>query len=145
MKEKNYLLNTLLAAVVGLALLAALVWKTFLPAAVLPRLDLPALMALSLAALVLDHYLVPGARRAWPAVALLSAATFGLLPWAAGLAGIAQAGLLALAGGVVFTVLTWLFGFAAGRMTSGPAGKAAPLVTALGLFLAGQCFAGILL
>ena len=51
MKEKTYLLNILLAAVVGLALLACMVVKAFLPAVSLPGLDLPMLTALSLRAL----------------------------------------------------------------------------------------------
>ena len=78
MKGKEFLLNTLLATVVGLVLLAALVWKTLFPAAVLPALDVPILTALALIALVLDFYLAPGVKRCWCAVALLAAAVFGL-------------------------------------------------------------------
>ena len=143
MKNKDFLLNTLLAAVVGLVLLAALVWKTLFTAAVLPALDVPILTAMALVALVLDFYLAPGAGRVWPAVALLGAAVFGLLPLAAGFVTASHAGKLALVGGVLFTALTWMFGQAAARMTSGPSGKLAPVCTALILFLAVQCFTGI--
>lgn len=145
MKENTFVLNILLAVVAGLALLACVVAKTFFPAICLPKLDLPMLTALSLLALLVEHYLAPGAKRAWVPSILLAAVAFGLLPWAAGLAGAGQAGLLALAGGAVFGIVTWLFDQAAQRIGSGPAAKAAPVLTALGLLLASQCFAGILL
>lgn len=145
MKEKTFLLNILLAVVVGLALLACVVAKTFFPAVCLPKLDLSAMTALSLLALLAEHYLAPGTKRAWVPTILLGGVTFGLLPWAAGLAGADRIGLLALAGGAVFGIVTWLFDQAAQRIGSGPAAKAAPVLTALGLFLASQCFAGILL
>ena len=145
MKENTFLLNILLVAAVGLALLACVVIKAFLPTVCLPRLDLPAMTALSLLALLAEHYLAPGAKRVWVPVLLLGCVTFGLLPVAAGLAGADRAGVLALAGGAVFGAVTWLFDQAAQRIGSGPAAKAAPVLTALGLFLASQCFTGILL
>ena len=145
MKVKTFALNTILAVELGVVLIAALLWKTFQPAACLPELDIPMLAALSLIALLLEHYLAPSARRCWPLLVLLGAVTFGLLPLAAGLVVPARAGLLAVGGGVTFGVLTWMFTFAVERMTSGRAGKLAPVMTALGLFLACQCFSGIFL
>ena len=145
MKEKTFLLNTLLAAVLGVALLAAMVTKTFLPWLCMPAVNIPLVAGISLLALLLDCYLAPGAQRNWIAIVVLSAASFGLLPLAAGYVEAAQAGMLALVGGVVFTALTWLFTFSAERMASGRAGKVAPVMTALCLFLACQCFAGMIL
>lgn len=145
MKENKYLLNTLLAVVLGLALLAAVVTKTFLPWLCLPAVNIPLVAGISLIALLLDCYLAPGAERCWICIPLLSVVTFGLLPLAAGYVPAAQAGVLALVGGVVFTALTWLFTFASERLTSGRAGKVAPVMTALCLFLACQCFAGMIL
>lgn len=52
---------------------------------------------------------------------------------------------LALVGGIVFTAVTWLFSSMVNRLASGAQAKAAPLLSALGLYLAVQCFAGILL
>ena len=52
---------------------------------------------------------------------------------------------LALAGGVIFTAITWLYTTILDSLSSGPVAKAAPVVSALGLYLAVQCFAGILL
>lgn len=145
MKENTFLLNTLLAAVVGVALLAAVVVKTFAPWLRLPAVDIPLMAGLSLVVVLLEHYLASSAPRSWPVILLLAAATFGLLPWAAGYVPAVQAPMLAVVGGGVFTLATWLFTFACERMTSGGVGKAAPVVTAVCLFLAGQGFAGMLL
>lgn len=145
MKEKNYLLNTLLAAVVGTALLVCLLLRTFSPAIVLPELDIPNVVLLTLLALVADHYLAKGAKRCYVCVAALSALTFGLLPLAAGFVGAMDALWLALVGGITATVTVWLYGLAQDRLATGPAAKAAPILSALGLYLAVQCFAGIVL
>ena len=145
MKNKTYLLNTLLAVVVAGGLLTCLLVKVFQPAAVLPVLNIPNLTAISLAALLLDHLLAPGADRCYICIPVFSAMTFGLLPWAVGFVAGEDVWVYALAGGVVFTAVTWLFSSMTDRMSSGPAAKAAPFVSALGLYLAVQAFAGILL
>ena len=77
--------------------------------------------------------------------ALLAAITFGLLPYVAGFATLHQTWKLALIGGVVFALVTWLFTEMQERLSSGPAAKLAPVFSALGLYLAFQCFSGILL
>ena len=145
MKNKTYILNCLLAAVLGAALLGAVLVRTFAPAVILPALDIPNMAALSLAVLVLDHYLAPGARRCYLSIPVFSAITFGLLPWAAAFVAASQAWKLALAGGMVFTAATWLFSSIQDRLSSGPAAKAAPILSALGLYLAAQGFMGIFL
>lgn len=145
MKENKYFLITALALILGLALLIAVLVRTFAPAVIIPGLDIPNLVLISLAALVLDHYLAPGAKRCWLCIPVFAALTFGLLPYAACFAGAADACKLALAGGIVFTVTAWLFSSIQERLSSGPAAKAAPVFSALGLYLAAQCFAGMLL
>jgi len=145
MKNKQYTLNTLLAAVVGAALLTCVVIRTVAPMIILPELDIPNMVLLSLVALVLDHYIAPGAKRCYICIPVLSAITFGLLPFAACFVGVLDALWLALAGGVVFTVTTWIFSTMADRLSTGPVAKAAPILSALGLYLAVQCFMGILL
>lgn len=142
MKDNKYFLNTALSVVLGLTLLAAVLARTFAPAVIIPALDIPNLALLSLIALVADHYLAPGAGRCWICIPVLSALTFGVLPFAACFAAADEALKLALAGGVVFTITAWLFTTIQDRLSSGPAAKAAPLVSALGLYLAAQCFAG---
>jgi hypothetical protein len=145
MKNKLYTLNTLLAAVVGAALLACVIVRTVAPMIILPELDIPNMVLLSLIALVLDHYIAPGAKRCYICIPVFSAITFGLLPFAACFVGALDALWLALAGGVIFTAVTWIFTAMADRLSTGPVAKAAPILSALGLYLAVQCFMGILL
>ena len=145
MKNKTYILNTLLAGVLGVILLGAVLVRTFGPAIIIPEWNIPSLVLVSLLALLLDHYVAPGDKRCYICIPLFSAETFGLLPWAAGFAGAGESLVFALAGGIVFTVTTWLYSSIQERLSSGPAAKAAPFLSALGLYLASQCFMGILL
>ena len=144
MKNNSFLLNTLLAGILGLALLICVLVRTFLPGAVLPVLNIPAMTGLCLIALTAEFYLAPGAKRCYPCIFLFSAATFGLLPLAAGF-GAGNWWKLALVGSVVCTTVTWLYTSMVGRIASGCKAKAAPVLSALGLYLAVQCFMGILL
>ena len=143
MKKTTYTLNTLLAAVLGAVLLAAVLVRTFLPRMILPQLDLPNMVLISLIALVLDHYLAPGAERCYICIPVFSAITFGLLPFAACFVGAGEALKLAILGGAVFTATTWIFSSMADRISTGPTAKAAPIVSALGLYLAVQVFMGM--
>lgn len=143
--KKTYVLNTLLAVVVFAAAAACVLVRAFAPNIILPSLNVPNMVLLSLVALVLDHYLAKGAERCWICVPVLSAVTFGLLPWAAGFAGAVEALILAVAGGIVFSVTTLLFTTMADRMASGPAKKLAPIVSAAALWLGAQCLTGIFL
>ena len=145
MKKNTYTLNTILAAVLGAALLVCIFVRTFAPRMILPELDIPNLVLISLVALVLDHYLAPNADRCYICVSVFSAITFGLLPFAAAFVGAMEALKLAVAGGVVFTVLTWLFSSVQDRLSTGPAAKAAPVVSAFGLYLAVQGLMGMIL
>ena len=102
------------------------------------------LCGISLVALVLEYYTGPRAEsRNWPMVVLLNAATFALLPLAAGLLSDRELGRFALVGCLVSTVLTFLFTAICDRLASGPAGKAAPLLCAGVLFLAVQGCSGL--
>lgn len=145
MKHQKYFSNAALAIVLGIALGACLIARTLVPLGVLPKLDIPGMALLSLAALLLEHYLAPGPRRFDFAVPALAVLTFGLLPYTAGLATAGEALKLAIVGGIVFTVTSWLYASVLDRLSTGPVAKAAPVFSALGLFLAAQCFSGILL
>lgn len=145
MKNKTYILNTMLSAILGAVLLIGVLIRTFAPRMILPELDIPNMVLISLVALVADHYLAPGAKRCYICIPVFGAITFGLLPFAACFVGVLEALKLALAGGVIFTAITWLYTTILDRLSSGPVAKAAPVVSALGLYLAVQCFAGILL
>lgn len=144
MKQNKYFLNTAFAAVMLIACGAAVLVRTFQPAAIIPGLDIPNMVALSLVALLADHYAAKGAVRCYICIPLVSAITFGLLPFCAGFATGMEALKLAVVGGVVFTAITWLYSAMMDRLSSGPAAKAAPFLSALGLYLAAQCFAGLI-
>lgn len=140
--NKTYVLNTLLAGVLGVFLLACVVARAVCPAIILPELDIPMLTLLSLVALVLEHYLVKDAKRCYICIPLFSAVTFGLLPFAAYMATAGEALKLGVLGCAVFTVTTALFTSIQDRLSSGPAAKASAFFSAVSLYMAAQCFAG---
>ena len=78
--------------------------------------------------------------------AVLAFLTFWLLPWAAGLVADAGAALrVGVIGGALFTVLAFLFATIRERLFSGKSNILAPLCVAVVMYLACQCFAGMLL
>ena len=145
MKNKTYFLNTILAAVLGLILLGAVMVRTFLPLVIIPEWSIPSMVLVSLIALLADHYIAPGAKRCYICIPVFAVVTFGLLPWTAGFSLPLKALTTGVIGGAVFTLTTLLYTSIQDRLSSGPAAKAAPVLSALGLYLAVQCFAGILL
>ena len=145
MKKNTYTLNTVLAIVLGAVMLAFVLVRTFAPRVILFELDIPNLVLISLAALLVDHYLAPNADRCYVCIPLFSAITFGLLPFAACVVTGAQAVELAVAGGAVFTVVTRLFSSVQDRLSSGPAANAAPFMSAFGIYLAVQGLMGMIL
>ena len=144
MKNKTYVLNSILACVLGAFLLVLIFVRALAPQIILPHLDIPMLVLISLVALVLDHYLAPGAKRCYICIPLFSAITFGLLTFAA-IWSIGEALRAAILGGIVFTVTTWLFTSMQDRLSTGPAAKASAAFSALSLYLAAQALSGMLL
>lgn len=144
MKNKTYVLNSVLACVLGAFLLVLIFVRALAPQIILPHLDIPMLVLISLVALVLDHYLAPGAKRCYICIPLFSAITFGLLTFAA-IWSIGEALRAAILGGIVFTVTTWLFTSMQDRLSTGPAAKASAAFSALSLYLAAQALSGMLL
>ena len=145
MKNKTYILNTFLAVVLGIYLLAAVIIRTFCPQIILPKANVPNLVLISLIALVLDHYLAPGAKRCYICIPVFAVITFGLLPYAAAFVTPAESLKLAIVGGIVFTATTWLFSTIQERLSSGPAAKASAFFSAVSLYMASQCFIGMIL
>ena len=145
MKKNTYTLNILLTGLLTLVLLAMILVRTLLPRIILPQATIPNLVLLSLVALVLDHYVAPGAKRCYICIPVFAAITFGLLPFAACFVGALEALKLAVVGAVVFTLVTWLYSTIQDRLSSGPAAKLAPIFSAMGLYLAFQAFAGMIL
>ena len=144
MKKNQYFLNTALAVVLGIACVIAVLVRAFAPAALIPGLDIPNMAALSLATLLVDHYAAKGAKRCYICISVFAALTFGILPFCSGFASILEAVKLAVLGGVVFTATTWIYTSLQDRLSTGPMAKLAPLFSALGLYLAVQCFAGLI-
>ena len=126
-------------------LLIAVLIRTFAPRIIMAELDIPNMVLISLVALVLDHYLAPNADRCYICIPVFSAICFGLLPYAAAFTAPLESLKLAVVGACVFTVTTWLFTSMMDRISSGPKAKAAPIVSALGLWLAVQAFTAIIL
>ena len=145
MKENRYFRNIALTVVLGLALAAARVVQTVLPLGILPKLDIPNLMLLFLIAILADHYFAAPGKDVDVLTGLFAALTVGLLPLASGFAGAGEAVKLAAVGGIGFFLTTWVFVSLEDRLATGPAAKVAPVFTALGLYLAAQCFAGMIL
>ena len=145
MKNNKFLLNTLLAAVLFLVLAVMLILRVTAPALVLPRLNIPNMVLVSLIALLIERLMAPGNPRCYLCIALFSAVTFGVLPLMAGFACVHDFWKYGLIGGAVFTVTAFLFTSMTDRLLTGPKARGALLIGALGIWLASQCFAGILL
>lgn len=145
MKENRYFRNIALTVVLGLALAAARVIAALMPLAILPKLDIPGLMLLFLVAILADHYFAAPGKDVDVFTGLFAALTVGLLPLVSGFAGAGEALKLAAVGGIGFFLTAWVFTTLEDRLATGPAANAAPVFTALGLYLAAQCFAGMIL
>ena len=145
MKNNKYLLNTILAVVLFIACTICLLIRVWQPAAVLPVLNIPGMVALSVIALLLEHFLTKGNPRCYICIPVFGALTFGILPLMAGFACQHDFWKFGLVGGVVFTITTFLFTSAQDRLLTGPKAKVAIVVTTIGIWLASQCFAGIIL
>lgn len=145
MKNNKYLLSTILTGVLFVVLLVMMILRVISPVHILPPLNIPNLVLISLIALLLEHYLAPGNPRCYVCTPILAALAFGALPLLAGFACQHTFWRLGLVGGVTFAVTTWLFTAMTDRLLSGPKAKLAPIAGALCLYLAAQCFAGIIL
>ena len=143
MEKKNFVLNVLLAVVLGAGLLVGMVWKAFQPNVVLADLELPAIAALVLIALVIEYLWKGTQKRAWAVQIVLAAITFAVIPFAVGYAGTGIG--LILCGTVMFTALTWIFDSVAERLDVTCDCKCAMIPTAFVMYLACQCFMGMIL
>ncbi len=144
MNKKHTLLGFILAIVTGTALLALLVTNAFLPHIILPRPTAGNIILLCLIALTLDYYIAHDRRHDFRFIPIYGALIFGLFPMAAFVAAPIESLRLALMGAVILTVLTYIFDTITERLSSSPAVKLAPLLSAFGLYLAAQCLIGII-
>lgn len=145
MKKKTYFLNTILAVVLGSILLIAVLVRTFIPFMIIPKLNIPNITLISLLTLLLEHYFKIKEKYCYVRIFILAVASFGIMPLAAGFVTTVEAVKVAVVGGIAFTVTTFLFTSMQERLSSGSAKKSAPILNAFSLYLAVQCFTGILL
>lgn len=145
MKQRSFFLNTLLAGALTVCLAIAMLARIYIPGIILPAMNIPNLVLLSLAVVLAEHFLTPGSKRCYWLVAVLAGLSFLVLPWASGLVGGVALVKLTVGGAVVFTAVTWLFTSMCERMASGCHSAIAAVVSALGIFLASQAFTGIFL
>ena len=121
--------------------------RTFMPEAILPLVDIPNLAAVCAAALVIDCYFdlksVP--KRDWVLTAVLAFLTFWLLPWPPGGRGRRSGSARGRDRRGLFTAMAFLFNAIRDRLVSGKSGFLAPLGVGAVMYLACQCFAGMLL
>ena len=145
MRKNDYLVNILLAAVLALTVLGFLLARTLFPTVVLPAWNIPNLVIVCTAALVAAAYLNPGARYSWWLSALLAGVTITVLPAAAGVVESGMLWKLAVAGTLTYLGCERMLHSVLDRLSSGPAGRLAPLSAGLTLCLLGQIFSGMFL
>ena len=108
MKNNKFLLHMILAAVLFVALTIGLLVRVWLPAAIIPPLNIPNMVALSVIALLLEHFLTKGNPRCYICIPVFGALCFGILPLMAGFACQHTFWKFGLVGAVVVTATTFL-------------------------------------
>ena len=144
MKNRTTILNAVLAAVLGVALLISIILKTMCPQIIIPEVNIPYIAAISLIALVLTSF-VKTDKDCVVCEAILAGITFGVLPWAAGAITGGELLKYALVGAIVFAILNEMFKAMVKRIDLAGACNGAVIPAAFGLYLACQCFAGWIL
>lgn len=144
MKNKSYFVHLSLMIVLTAVLTAITLVHTFLPQFLIPKATIPNLAIISVASLLIDHYVSKGAKRCYIQIPVFAFASFFLLPYLAGYAPVFESFKIGVAGMVIYTLFAFLFTISADRLSTGPKAKLAPVLTAVFLFLAAQCFEGMI-
>jgi hypothetical protein len=142
--KKHDLFGLILAIVTGVSLLATMLVRAFLPNFILPSFDGMAILAVTLIALVLDSYIAKDGKRIYWFIPVCSALIFGVFPWVACFLPYIDAIKLGILGAVISTVATFVFDIIKNRLSVTPAAKIAPFISGFGIYLAAQCFTGII-
>ncbi len=143
MKRKD-LLGVFLAAAAGVYFLSAMLIRAFAPAIILPRYDGMLILAISLAALVLDFYVAKRSARVYPALPVYAALVFGLFPWLSCFEMPLEALKGGILGAVIFTVTAFLFDSLTNRLESGNKAPLAPLISAFCIYLSATALTTII-
>lgn len=145
MCKKNYSLNGWLTAALGALMLVQVLAKAFRPEMLLRPLSIPGITAIVLVALLAESFQKQCEEHCLILQPILAAVAFAVLPCAAGVVVWGEAWKIAIAGGVVFAIATFVFDSIVDRIDSGITGRIALVLTSFVLFLASQCFAGMVL
>ena len=145
MKNTTFRLNSILTIVLGIVLFAGILLRVFAPIVILPSLDIPNIVLISLMTLLADNYVSKDHTRPYVWIWVLSTLAFALLPWVAGFVSGVTVLKTAVVGGIVFTAVAWMFSSVQERIQSGKSTKVTLLVCAIGIYFAAQCFAGMIL
>lgn len=144
MRKNLYFINILHILVVASSCLGGILIKSFLPDMVLVRVSIPLLVLLSLIPMVVETYMVSGIKRNGLLNVLIAGITFTVLPLCVGGNSDVSYATLFVAGTAVFGITDILYRSMAERMASGLEGKFVPVINGIMLFLASQCFQGLL-
>ena len=145
MKNNKFFLSVMLVAVLFIALASCMLIQIYIPAVILPTLNIPNIVLLSIVTLLLDYFFTKDCSRCYVCTLLFGIAAFAALPLMAGFACVHNFWKIGIVGGITFSLTTFLFTSAAKRLKTGPKAPAALVLTGFGIYLASQCFAGILL
>ena len=145
MKKNKVLLPTLLVAISFMALLTGMLVQVFVPAVILPSLNIPAMVTISVASLLFEYLFIGRTKRNYIVVFVFGALSFALLPLVAGFACIHTFWKFGAIGAAVFTITTFLFTSATQRIENGKKAIVTVLMLSVGIRLTAQCFAGILI
>lgn len=143
MNKKKDNLGIILSCITGAAFMVAMLVRALLPRMILPNIDLLTVLLLSLTALVADCYLSKTKNRDFRLIPVYGALIFGLFPLVTGFISPVNALITALIGAAVLTAMTLIFDTMTERLSDTSAAKLAPVMCALGLYLAAQCLMGI--
>lgn len=145
MKNNKFFLSVIMTAVLFVSLLCGMIVKICAPTAILPTLNIPNIVLLSVVALLIEYFIAKDNERCYISVFGFAVVAFAVLPLVSGFASGSDFWKYGLVGGAVFTGVTYLFTSVADRIKTGRKAPAALILTCFGIYLASQCFAGILL
>lgn len=133
-----------LTAELFLICLGCRIIRALSPAAVLPQIDLPALVLLTLPSLVFEFYRTKEAFRLGLPGVIHAGLVFTLLPLCAGLSLPLPVWLMFPVSMAAFGATALLYSLLERRMLAAPHSPIAPAMNAFVLFLAAQCLLGLI-
>ena len=131
MKNNKFFLPVILISVLFITMLCCMLIQIFQPAVIIPPLNIPNIVLISIAALLIEHFISQNSPRCYICALLFGAGAFAALPLLAGFACVHDFWKIGLVGGVTFALTTYLFTSAAKRLKTGPQAPAALILTCL--------------